>query len=118
MEFKVPKEVRDIAETLVKAGYGAYLVGGCVRDMLLKREPNDWDIATDAKPEEIQNLFPESVYENAFGTVGVKTGSEDTTLAIVEVTTFRVEGAYSDNRHPDSVAFAESIEEDLNRRDF
>lgn len=114
----VPVEVAELAAELAKAGFQAYLVGGCVRDLLLGREPKDWDIATDATPEETQKLFPESVYENEFGTVGVKTGSEDPKLKIVEITTFRTESGYSDKRHPDEVRFAKTIEEDLARRDF
>ncbi len=113
-----PKEVSEIALTLAKAGFEAYLVGGCVRDMLLGREPKDWDVATNARPEEIQKLFPESVYENSFGTVGVKTESEDPKLAVIEVTTYRIEGRYTDKRHPDEVKFAKTIQEDLARRDF
>lgn len=113
---------------LSKAGFQAYLVGGCVRDILLDREPKDWDIATDAKPEEVQKLFstfagatadkPATVYENQFGTVGVKTGSENERLKVVQVTTFRLEGKYTDKRHPDAITFAKTIEEDLSRRDF
>ena len=82
------------------------------------REPKDWDITTDAKPQEIQKIFPESVYENKFGTVAIKTGSENEKLKIVEITTFRIEGKYTDKRHPDEVKFAKTIEEDLARRDF
>jgi tRNA nucleotidyltransferase (CCA-adding enzyme) len=118
MKISVPKEVRCIGDALVKGGYEAYLVGGCVRDLVLKREPKDWDVTTSARPEEIQKIFPESVYENEFGTVGVKTGSEEGELKVVEVTTFRIEGKYTDKRHPDQVDFARTIEEDLNRRDF
>lgn len=118
MKVEIPGEVREIGTALGNAGFNAYLVGGCVRDLFLDREPQDWDITTDAKPEEIQKVFPESVYENRFGTVGVKTGSEDPRLRIVEVTTFRKEGAYTDRRHPDSVDFTSSVEEDLARRDF
>ncbi|MEW6617401.1 MAG: HD domain-containing protein [Patescibacteria group bacterium] len=117
-EFSVPKEIENIGEILVKGGYDAYLVGGCVRDLLIGEKPKDWDITTDAHPEKIQKLFPESVYENEFGTVGVKTRSEDPTLKVVEITTFRIEGTYSDKRHPDEVKFAKTIEEDLSRRDF
>lgn len=116
--WSVPAEAEDIARLLGKAGFQAYLVGGCVRDLILGREPKDWDVATDAKPDQVQQIFPESVYENAFGTVGVKTGSEDPRLKIVEVTTFRNEGRYTDFRHPDEVRFAKTIEEDLSRRDF
>ncbi|MEK7464308.1 MAG: CCA tRNA nucleotidyltransferase [Patescibacteria group bacterium] len=118
MKQSIPKEVKEISQKLEKGGYQAYLVGGCVRDLLLKRKPKDWDVATDAKPEEIQKIFPESVYENKFGTVGVKTDSESSDLKVVEVTTFRVEGKYSDKRHPDEVRFAKTVEEDLSRRDF
>ena len=132
MNFSIPNEVKDITSILIKAGYKAYVVGGSVRDLLLKNSPaggpKDWDVATDAKPEEIQKLFstfagatadrPATVYENQFGTVGVKTGSENKQLAIIEVTTFRKEETYSDLRHPDNITFAKSIEEDLARRDF
>jgi poly(A) polymerase/tRNA nucleotidyltransferase (CCA-adding enzyme) len=102
----------------MRGGFEAYLVGGCVRDLLLGRTPKDWDLATNAKPQEIQTLLPDSVYENEFGTVGVKTRSEDPTLAVVEVTTYRVEGSYRDFRHPDEIAFASCVEDDLARRDF
>lgn len=128
MEFNIPKEILNIAEKLQKADYRAYLVGGCVRDILLEKKPKDWDIATDARPEKIQEIFsafagatadkPATVYENEFGTVGVKTGSENERLKIVEVTTFRLEGKYTDKRHPDEIKFAKTIEEDLGRRDF
>ncbi|MBI5079534.1 HD domain-containing protein, partial [Candidatus Wolfebacteria bacterium] len=118
MSFNIPKEIFNIAEKLRETDFKAYLVGGCVRDLLIGREPKDWDVATNAKPEEIQIIFPDSVYENKFGTVGVKTGSEDERLKIVEITTFRLEGKYTDKRHPDEIKFAETIEEDLARRDF
>lgn len=118
MHFPIPEEIALVSATLRKAGYKAYLVGGCVRDLILGRKPKDWDITTNAKPEEIQLLFPESFYENNFGTVGVKTSSEDPALAIVEVTPFRKESGYSNKRHPDQVEFGTSLEEDLARRDF
>src|SRR5262245_42908990 len=114
----IAKEVLQIAEILKQAGHEAYLVGGCLRDVLLGNTPKDWDLATSAKPEEILKLFPDSVYENRFGTVGIKTDSADPLLKIIEVTTFRLEGTYSDKRHPDEVKFAKTIEEDLARRDF
>lgn len=117
-KFSVPKEVAEVSKTLVEAGFETYLVGGCVRDIVLAREPKDWDIATNAKPEEIQKLFSESVYENTFGTVGVKTESEDPRLKVIEITTYRIEGKYTDRRHPDEIEFAKTIEEDLSRRDF
>lgn len=128
VKFNVPKEIIEIGKRLKDADFDAYLVGGCVRDILLGKEPKDWDIATNAKPEQIQKIFftfagatadkPATVYENEFGTVGVKTGSEDPKLKIVEVTTFRLEGKYTDKRHPDEIKFAKTIEEDLARRDF
>ncbi|MBI2591318.1 MAG: CCA tRNA nucleotidyltransferase [Candidatus Brennerbacteria bacterium] len=126
--MKVPEEIKKIAKVLQSNGFSAYLVGGCMRDLLLGREPKDWDIATNAKPEEIQKIFstfagatadkPATIYENQFGTVGVKTGSDNPALKIVEITTFRLEGKYTDMRHPDEVKFAKTIEEDLSRRDF
>ncbi|MBM3257590.1 MAG: HD domain-containing protein [Candidatus Liptonbacteria bacterium] len=118
MKVAIPKEVKEIAKALAKAGFEAHLVGGCVRDLLLEREPKDWDIATNATPKEVQRLFEDSVYENSFGTVGIKTRSENLKLAVVEVTTYRVEGKYTDKRHPDEVRFAKTVEEDLSRRDF
>ncbi len=118
MKIAVPDEVVAVSYALAEAGFEAYLVGGCVRDILLDREPKDWDVATDAKPEEVQKLFPESVYENDFGTVGVKTASEDPRVKIIEITTYRIEGKYTDQRHPDEVKFASNIEDDLARRDF
>jgi poly(A) polymerase/tRNA nucleotidyltransferase (CCA-adding enzyme) len=114
----IPGIILEIAQKLIKANYKAYLVGGCVRDLLLGIEPKDWDMATDALPNEILAIFPDALYENEFGTVGVKTGLEDEKLKIVEITTFRVEGKYSDFRHPDEVKFAKTIKEDLARRDF
>ena len=122
--MQIPLEVLEIIKKLNQADFDAYIVGGCVRDLIiskikeLKRNPKDWDIATNAKPEQIQKLFPDSVYEDEFGTVLVKTGSESPNLKIIEVTTLRKEGKYSDKRHPDKIEFAKTIEEDLSRRDF
>jgi poly(A) polymerase/tRNA nucleotidyltransferase (CCA-adding enzyme) len=115
---KIPKEVRAVVHFLEHAGFEAYLVGGCVRDLLLSRQPKDWDVTTNALPEEVQKVFPDHVYENQFGTVGVKTGSDDPRLKIIEVTTYRIEGKYTDKRHPDEIKFAKNVEEDLSRRDF
>ena len=115
---QIPQEVLAVVIKLQEAGYEAYPVGGCVRDLLLGKEPKDWDITTSAKPEEIMGLFPESFYENKFLTVTAKTGSEDLALAEIEITTFREEGKYTDKRHPDEVRFAHTLEEDLSRRDF
>jgi poly(A) polymerase/tRNA nucleotidyltransferase (CCA-adding enzyme) len=114
----IPKEVKNIIGKLDKAGFEAYIVGGCVRDFLLGAEPKDWDVTTNAKPEEIQKIFPDSFYENNFLTVTVRTGSKDQKLAEIEITTYRFEAKYSDKRHPDEVKYAEKLEDDLSRRDF
>jgi tRNA nucleotidyltransferase (CCA-adding enzyme) len=118
MEFRVPKEVRTVSQGLRDAGFEAYLVGGCVRDLLIDRRPKDWDITTNANPEQIQAIFTDSYYTNEFGTVGVVTETEDETVRIIEVTPYRTEGTYSDKRRPDAVSFGDSLEEDLARRDF
>ena len=135
MKMDVPEEVTVVGKTLQKAGFEAYLVGGCVRDIILKREPKDWDVATNASPEEIQKLFEDSVYENDFGTVLVKVKSQKSKvkseekgsnniqnelsalnfpLSAIEVTTYRIEGKYTDKRHPDE----SEIREDNRRRSF
>lgn len=115
----IPKEITDVVETLEKAGFQAYLVGGCVRDLLFGRKPKDWDITTDAKPDQIQALFIKTVYENDYGTVAVINElTEDMTLRSVEVTPYRLESVYSDRRHPDNVTFSKNIADDLKRRDF
>lgn len=116
--LSIPEEVLELHSHLKKAGFEAYLVGGCVRDLLLKREPKDWDITTNAKPEEIQTLFEETFYENDFGTVGVVTTSDNPKLKVVEVTPYREEGRYSNARHPDEIRWAKTLSEDLKRRDF
>lgn len=115
----IPLEVRTVAETLEDAGYEAYLVGGCVRDLILGKTPKDWDITTNAHPEQIQSLFEETYHNNDYGTVGVvNDGVSDATLKVVEVTPYRTESGYSDARRPDKVEFGVSLEEDLKRRDF
>ncbi|MDO8558933.1 MAG: hypothetical protein Q7R84_01235, partial [bacterium] len=116
--MEIPKEVKSVISKLKKAGYEAYIVGGCVRDFLRETEPKDWDATTNAKPEEIRKIFPKSFYENKFLTVTVQTESADQKLKEVEVTTYRSEGGYTDKRHPDEVMFAKTLEEDLARRDF
>lgn len=114
----IPKEVKKTAETLESAGYEAYVVGGCVRDLLIGKTPKDWDFTTNARPGEIAGLFSETYQNNDFGTVGVVTDSEDPRLKVIEITPYRLESAYSDARRPDSVEFSDSLEEDLKRRDF
>jgi poly(A) polymerase/tRNA nucleotidyltransferase (CCA-adding enzyme) len=118
MQLATPSVAKDVCFALQRAGFQAYLVGGCVRDMLLSREPKDWDVTTSATPEEIQSLFPETFYENDYGTVGVVSESDDPRLKVIEVTPYRVEGKYSNARHPDEVRFSDTLEDDLERRDF
>lgn len=116
--FKIPPEIIIILQKLQDSGFEAYLVGGCIRDLLMEKTPKDWDITTNAKPEEIQKVFAHSVYENNFGTVGVFTESLNPALRTVEITPFRIEAKYSDKRHPDKIRFAEKLKDDLERRDF
>ena len=119
MSFNVPKEILLVTQTLQKEGFEAYLVGGCARDLLLGKKPKDWDVTTNATPEQIQKLFSNTFYENDYGTVGVvNENPTDETLKVVEVTPYRIEETYSDKRRPDKVAFSLDIEEDLKRRDF
>ncbi len=123
---KIPPQVIEVLEKLEKANFEAYIVGGCVRDLLMEKTPKDWDITTSALPEEIVEIFPDSFYENNFGTVGVKVekflkntlSKKNREHDVIEVTTYRVESAYSDKRRPDSVKFAKNLSEDLGRRDF
>ncbi len=116
--MKIPKEVKFVVDKLKKKNYKAYLVGGCVRDLLRKAEPEDWDVATNANPKEISKIFLRSFTDNKFGTVTVLTVSKDPKLKEVEITPFRTEEKYTDKRHPDKVKWAKTIEEDLARRDF
>jgi poly(A) polymerase len=108
-----------ICKTLRGAGYQAYFVGGCVRDILLAREPFDYDVSTDATPDRIQELFPRSLSVGArFGVIVVLDDLEENSSDQVEVATFRSDMGYSDGRHPDRVTYATSPEEDVRRRDF
>ena len=142
---QIPSYVTCVTETLEQAGFEAFLVGGCVRDLLLGRTPKDWDITTNAIPEEIIPLFEHTVYENKFGTVGIvfenytdpydikvedvsretfgdivthETEDISGVNYIVEVTPYRTEAKYSDFRHPDEIKFSKDIKDDLMRRDF
>jgi len=117
--FAVPDDVAIIAKTLESKGFEAYLVGGCVRDILIGRKPSDWDITTNATPAQIIASFPKTFYENEYGTVGVVNESTtDESTRVVEVTPYRLEAKYSNSRHPDSVTFGTKLEDDLKRRDF
>lgn len=110
----IPRDVADLLRTIRRAGFGAYVVGGAVRDALAGREPHDWDLATEATPDQLRAVFPEARYENRFGTVGVPTVDG----VVREVTTFRADGPSSDTRRPDAVSFLQRIDGDLARRDF
>ena len=109
----------NVCKTLRAAGYQAYFVGGCVRDILLGREPVDYDVATDATPGQVQQIFPHSLAVGArFGVMIVTDDSAEGGSAQVEVATFRSDVGYSDGRHPDQVVYAASPQEDVKRRDF
>ena len=144
LAYKIPKEVSHVTATLEKAGFEAYLVGGGVRDLILNKNPKDWDVTTNAKPEEIVAFFEKTICENNFGTVGVcviretsltspqpspykgeegnanvsRITSEGVEYELIEVTPYRTETKYSDFRHPDEVKFSDKLEDDLKRRDF
>ncbi len=110
----IPKNIREIYEKLEKENFEAYLVGGCVRNLLMNLPVKDWDLTTNAIPDQILKLFPNGFYNNEFGTVGIPQDK----LGIVEITTYRTEHGFSDRRHPEKVEWGKTIEEDLGRRDF
>lgn len=113
LKLAVPDRVDYILDLFSKNGHKIYIVGGIVRDAILDRSLVDWDFTTDATPDEMLELVPDSFYDNKFGTVGVKAEPKP-----YEITTFRTEQGYSDSRHPDEVRWGETLEEDLKRRDF
>jgi len=114
MEIKIPQEVYFVLNSLLKSNYEAYIVGGCVRDSLLGIKANDWDITTNALPEDVQTIFEKTIPTGIkHGTITVIIDSE-----FIEVTTYRIDGSYSDNRHPTEVKFTSFLEDDLSRRDF
>ena len=148
----VPHNIEQVIKTLKDKGFEGFLVGGCVRDMLMNKAPNDWDVTTNATPEQIQEIFEHTFYENDFGTVGVVNDDvikeyeelenlvpeqehfyedlSDKTKelirkieklrseSVVEITPYRTEGTYTDNRRPDDVTFSDTLDSDLSRRDF
>ncbi|MCK4454355.1 HD domain-containing protein [Candidatus Parcubacteria bacterium] len=116
--MEIPKEVEFVINELKKNNFEAYLVGGCVRDLLRGVEPLDWDVATNAKPEKIEKIFPDSFTDNKFGTVAVLTKSKNPRLKEIEITPYRIESKYTDKRHPDKIQWAKTLEQDLKRRDF
>jgi tRNA nucleotidyltransferase/poly(A) polymerase len=115
----IPNYVLEALSKLKKAGFEAFIVGGCVRDFLMEKTPKDWDITTNAKPEEMLTIFTNGKYENTFGTVLVPIRNEaEELLDVLEITTYRSEQGYSNHRHPDEVIFETEIDKDLERRDF
>ncbi len=130
--MQIPKEINELIEIIEKNNFEAYIVGGCVRDLMIKKlkinnlykDPDDWDIATNAFPEKTQEIFQKNgfktFYENVFGTVGVVLPSDSKRKfnSIVEITTYRTESSYTNKRHPDRINWAKTIQEDLSRRDF
>lgn len=118
-KLNIPEEVSCVTKSIQDAGFEAFLVGGCVRDLFMGKKPKDWDIATNAIPEQITSIFPKTVYENNFGTVAViNENVSDETTKIIEITPYRKENVYLDHRRPSSVEFTNDIFDDLKRRDF
>ena len=114
MKIKMPPSVNMVIDSLHAKGFEAYAVGGCVRDTILAREPDDWDITTSASPQQVKEIFDRTVDTGLeHGTVTVLAGS-----GAHEVTTYRIDGEYEDGRHPKEVVFTSSLAEDLRRRDF
>ncbi|HEX8932446.1 MAG TPA: CCA tRNA nucleotidyltransferase, partial [Patescibacteria group bacterium] len=130
MLSRIPPHIIAIHQKFVDSGFEIFLVGGCVRDLLQNKMPKDWDLTTNATPENMLKMFPEGFYDNQFGTVGLsaealaKAGIHLEKLeglehkGIVEITTYRTEHGYKDRRHPEKVEWGKTIEEDLSRRDF
>jgi poly(A) polymerase/tRNA nucleotidyltransferase (CCA-adding enzyme) len=116
--MKIPEEVKFVLKELEKNGFEAFIVGGCVRDTLIKKEPSDWDITTSAKPKDIEKIFDETYSNNDFGTVTVRIKKTKDEFFETEITPYRIESKYTDKRHPDKIKWAKSLEEDLKRRDF
>ena len=114
MKFNLPQKIEYVIDTLISNGHSAYIVGGCVRDLLCGKKPHDYDITTSATPDETQSLFEKTIATGIkHGTITVIIDGEQ-----IEVTTFRTESTYNDNRHPESVNFVRNVSDDLSRRDF
>jgi len=116
--MEIPKVIKNIVKKIEENDFEAYLVGGCVRDFVIGKKPKDWDLTTNAAPEKLEEIFPDSFLENDYGTVTVLTKEEDPTLKQVEITPYRIEKDYKDKRHPEDVKFTNNLKEDLARRDF
>ena len=116
----IPEFIKNILFQLENNGYQAFVVGGCVRDILMERGDgsNDWDVTTDAHPKDILEVFQKGKYNNEYGTVLLPVHDEEGSKHTIEITTFRSESGYSDARHPDEVRFESRVDKDLHRRDF
>ena len=117
MKIELPQFVTQFLDAFKKNNFQIFVVGGSVRDLLMGKEVINWDFTTSAKPDEIMKLFPDSFYNNQFGTVGIPIKTEEIEY-VFEVTTFRKESDYTNKRQPDSVEWTDNVEEDLARRDF
>ena len=117
MQKQIPERILEVYKKVEKAGYEIYFVGGCVRNLLLKKTVKDWDLTTNATPQDLLKIFPNGFYDNKFGTVGIPL-QEKEKKEVVEITTYRTEGEYKDKRHPESVSWGKTMQEDLSRRDF
>ena len=123
---KIPTPVIETLQKIQDNNFEAYIVGGCVRDLIMDKTPKDWDVTTNARPEDLVRIFPDSFYENTFGTVGIKVDKfthnqhlkTDREHDVIEATTYRIESQYSDKRRPDEVKFAQNLADDLSRRDL
>jgi len=111
--FALPATVLEFMNTIRESGFEVYVVGGAVRNLILNKPVTNWDFTTNATPEKIQKLFPDSFYHNTYGTVTIKNGND-----LFEITPFRKESNYTDNRHPEKIEWAKTVGEDLARRDF
>ncbi|PIV71248.1 hypothetical protein COW57_00555, partial [Candidatus Roizmanbacteria bacterium CG17_big_fil_post_rev_8_21_14_2_50_39_7] len=109
--FALPATVLEFMNTIRESGFEVYVVGGAVRNLILNKPVTNWDFTTNATPEKIQKLFPDSFYHNTYGTVTIKNGND-----LFEITPFRKESNYTDNRHPEKIEWAKTVGEDLARR--
>ncbi|HUD20367.1 MAG TPA: HD domain-containing protein [Patescibacteria group bacterium] len=117
--IKLPKQAQSIIDEVKKNGFDAYAIGGSVRDLLMDRPTKGWDFTTNATPEDLLRIFPDSFYDNQFGTVGIKMRDTDETVTdVYEITTYRSEEGYKDHRHPDKISWGKTLAGDLGRRDF
>ena len=118
MKYLLPDDIVSIYKQVDGAGFEVYFIGGCVRDLVMGIPVKDWDLTTNATPEQIQKLFPDSYYDNSYGTVGVPIEKDGETILVAEITTFRTEEGFENFRHPTNVTWGKTLSEDVKRRDF